>query len=239
MQLDSFSNELRVRKDLMNTTLLDNPVWHALNSHHRHLAIRGNIAARYQPKTLMAAAMSETNTAEFTDLKNLVETNEIIGVMGTLPQAGPDWEIIQTFHVPQMICRELKPTESIKAVHLTSEDVPDMLALVALAQPGPFLPRTIEMGQYLGIRQDGQLVAMAGERLHLPGFCEISAVCTHPDYRGRGYGGALTTMVANAIIARGEVPFLHVVNEVAARLYEKLGFRFRKEIPVTVLKRLA
>ena len=239
MQLDSFSNELRVRKDLMNTTLLDNPVWHALNSHHRHLAIRGNIAARYQPKTLMAAAMSETNTAEFTDLKNLVETNEIIGVMGTLPQAGPDWEIIQTFHVPQMICRELKPTESIKAVHLTSEDVPDMLALVALAQPGPFLPRTIEMGQYLGIRQDGQLVGMAGERLHLPGFCEISAVCTHPDYRGRGYGGALTTMVANAIIARGEVPFLHVVNEVAARLYEKLGFRFRKEIPVTVLKRLA
>ena len=239
MQLDSFNNEFLARKDLMNTTLLDNPVWHALNSHHRHLAIRGNLAARYQLETLMAAAMSEYNTAEFTDLKNLVETHEIIGVMGISPQAGPDWEIVQTFHVPQMICKELKHIEPVNAVHLTSEDVPDMLALVALAQPGPFLPRTIEMGQYLGIRQDGQLVAMAGERLHLPGFCEISAVCTHPDYRGRGYGGALTAMVATAIIARGEVPFLHVVNEVAVRLYEKLGFRFRKEIPVTVLKRLA
>lgn len=223
----------------MNTALLDNPIWHALNSHHRHLAIRGKIAARYQPETLMAAAMSEYDIAELADLGNLVEINEIIGVMGTSAQAVPDWEIVQTFQVPQMICTELKPTEPVNAVHLTSEDVPDMLALVALAQPGPFLPRTIEMGQYLGIRQDGQLVAMAGERLHLTGFCEISAVCTHPDYRGRGYGGALTTTVANAIIARSEVPFLHVVNEVAARLYEKLGFRFRKEIPVTVLKRLA
>ena len=238
MQLDSFRNELLAQKDLMNTTLLDNPVWHALNSHHRPLAIWGKIAARYQPETLMAAAMSEYNTAEFNDLKKLVETHEIIGVMGTSPQAGPAWEIAQTFHVPQMICKELKPTEPVHAVPLTSEDVPEMLALVALAQPGPFLQRTIEMGQYLGIRQDGQLVAMAGERLHLPGFCEISAVCTHPDYRGRGYGSALTTRVANAILARGEVPFLHVVNEAAARLYEKLGFRFRKEIPVAVLKRL-
>jgi predicted GNAT family acetyltransferase len=223
----------------MNTALLDNPVWHALNSHHRHLAISRSIAARYQPETLLAAAMSEYNSAEFADLRNLVAINEIIGVMGKSLQAGTDWEIVQTFQVPQMICQQLKPTEPINAIPLTSEDVPDMLALVAFAQPGPFLSRTIEMGHYLGIRQDGQLVAMAGERLHLTGFCEVSAVCTHPDYRGRGYGGALTSMVASGIIARGEVPFLHVVNEVAARLYEKLGFRFRKENPVTLLKRLA
>jgi predicted GNAT family acetyltransferase len=96
------------------------------------------------------------------------------------------------------------------------------------------------MGQYLGIRQDGLLVAMAGERLHMTGFCEISAVCTHPDYRGRGYAGALTTMVAEIIIKRGELPFLHVAptNDVARRLYKKLGFRLRKENQLSILKKL-
>lgn len=116
-----------------------------------------------------------------------------------------------------------------------------MLNLIAIAQPGPFLPRTIEMGQYWGLRQDGQLVAMAGERLHLTGFCEISAACTHPDYRGRGYGSRLTTKVAETIIARGEIPFLHVAptNEVARKIYEKLGFRLRKEIQLNLVKRTA
>ena len=96
------------------------------------------------------------------------------------------------------------------------------------------------MGQYLGLRQDGRLVAMADERLHLTGFCEISAVCTHPDYRGRGYARALTTMVAERIIARGEVPFLHLAatNDVAMRLYKRLGFHLRSEIQLTVLKKL-
>ena len=115
-----------------------------------------------------------------------------------------------------------------------------MLDLVALAQPGPFLPRTIEMGNYYGIRQDGKLVAMAGERLHLTGFCEISAVCTHPNFRGRGYAAALTTQVAQGISERGELPFLHVApdNHPAMRLYQKLGFQLRIEIELCGLQRV-
>ena len=128
--------------------------------------------------------------------------------------------------------------EKTNAVPLTPADVPEMLDLVALAQPGPFLPRTIEMGTYIGIRQNDQLVAMAGERLHVPGFCEISAVCTHPDYRGRGYAGALTTMVAENILNRKEIPFLHFepTNEAAKRLYLKLAFRLRHQHLLTLLK---
>ena len=124
-----------------------------------------------------------------------------------------------------MICESLKPAAKIETIQLSERNVPEMLALVALAQPGPFQPRTIEMGNYYGVCQDGKLVAMAGERMHLTGFCEISAVCTHPDYRGRGYAGALITRVAQGIFERGELPFLHLAadNHTAKRLYQKLG----------------
>lgn len=225
----------------MNLSPLDNPVWHALNSHHHHLAIQGDVAVRYQPGIFVATAMPEYSSAGFDDLRSLVETNEIIGVMGLLPEDISGWEVLHIDHVRQLVCEDPKPATRVDAVMLTAEDVPEMLDLVNLTKPGPFLPRTIEMGQYLGRRQDGQLVAMAGERLHLTGFCEISAVCTHPDYRGRGYAGALTTMVAETILERQETPFLHVAhgNEGALSLYTKLGFRIRTEIPIAVLKKLA
>lgn len=225
----------------MSVTLLDNPGWYALNSHHRHLAIWGNIAARYQSDMFMVAAMPENNALGFDDLRSLVEIDEMIYVLGELPEDLSGWEVKRTDQYPQMICDDLKPTPNVDAIYLSTDDVPDMLDLVALTQPGPFLHRTIEMGQYLGLHQDGQLVAMAGERLHLTGFCEISAVCTLPDYRGQGYAGALTTMVAEKIIEREEVPFLHIspTNDVAMKLYKKLGFRLRKKIKLSVLKRLA
>jgi predicted GNAT family acetyltransferase len=171
----------------------------------------------------------------------LVEINETITVLGSLPQELMGWQVLHMGLPPQMVCENLKPRSHVDAVNLTETDVPEMLDLVALAEPGPFLARTIETGNYLGLRRDGKLVAMAGERLHLPGFCEISAVCTHPAYRGRGYASALTTMVAQAILDRGELPFLHTAatNDVARKLYMKLGFRLRKEINLAILKRLA
>ena len=116
-----------------------------------------------------------------------------------------------------------------------------MLDLVNVAGPGPFWPRAIELGQSLGVWQDGRLVAMAGQRLHLPGFCEVSTVCTHPDYRGRGYAGALTSLRTESILERQETPFLHVAleNDGALRLYLKLGYRIRTEIQFSILKKLA
>jgi ribosomal protein S18 acetylase RimI-like enzyme len=225
----------------MDITILDNPIWYSLNSYHRHLAIWGDIAARYQPDIAFGGGMSENTALGFDDLRSLVEIDDEITVLMTLPDDLPGWEVLRTIQLPQMICDDLKPRPHVETIYLTHDDVPDMLDLVALTQPGPFLPRTIELGQYLGLRRDGQLVAMAGERMHLMGFCEISAVCTHPDYRGRGYGGALTTMVAEVILKRQEVPFLHLspTNDVAMKLYKKLGFRQRREINVARLKRLA
>jgi ribosomal protein S18 acetylase RimI-like enzyme len=224
---------------IMNRSLLDNPGWYALNSHHRNLAIWGKIAVRYQPGTLIAGAMPENTTSGFSDLRDLVKNDETIGVLGSLPENLPGWEIIQTGVIPQMICDELKSIPHVEAVHLTINDVPEILDLIALAQPGPFLPRTIEMGQYLGLHKDGKLIAMAGERLHPLGFCEISAVCTHPDYRGRGYAAALTCMVSELILDRQEVPFLHLAptNDIAMKLYKKLGFYQRKEIHLSLLQR--
>ena len=118
-------------------------------------------------------------------------------------------------------------------------DVGEMLALVELTHPGPFVVRTVELGGYVGVFDHGALVAMAGERLAPPGFREISAVCTHPDHRGRGLAAGLTTLVARRIIERGEWPFLHHAadNDPARRVYEALGFEFRRETTWTVVTR--
>lgn len=224
----------------MNFSLLDNAAWHALNSYHQHLAIQGQRAARYQSDLFFVAAMAENTEREFNELKTLVALDEMIVVAGTIPTKLVGWEVMLSGATQQMVCEELKSQARINAITLTATDVPEMLELVRLTQPGPFLRRTIEMGHYIGLREEGKLVAMAGERLHLPGFCEISAVCTHPDYRGRGYGSALTTLVATRIVERQEIPFLHLLqtNEVAMKLYQKLGFRFRKEMKLTTLKRI-
>lgn len=222
--------------------LLDNPIWHALNSHHRHLAVWSDIAVRYQPGVAFGSAVPENNKSAMQDLKSLIEIGEVTVIVGEpKPETLTGWQLIDTHHIPQMVCETLKSTLQIDAIELTAADVPDMLALIALTEPGPFLPRTIEMGRYLGLRQAGQLVAMAGQRFHLTGFCEISAVCTHPDYRGRGYAGTLATMLARSIFARDEIPFLHLspTNDAAMRLYTKLGFQKRKDVALTVLKRMA
>lgn len=224
----------------MNKSLLDNVIWHALTSYHQHLAIKGKKALRYQPDVFLGAAMQENKPEEFSELRNLVSINETIAMVGTIPPQIDGWEVTFSEPILQMICEELKPKGRINAISLTVDDIPEMLELVSLTQPGPFLTRTIEMGEYIGLRQDSQLVAMAGERVHLPGFCEISAVCTHPEYRGSGYGSALTTMIAERILARKETPFLHVIppNEGAIKLYKKLGFRLWQEYLLTMLKRI-
>jgi predicted GNAT family acetyltransferase len=121
---------------------------------------------------------------------------------------------------------------------LGAADAEEMLALVARTQPGPFEPRTHELGTYLGVRRDGALIAMAGERLHPPGYTEISAVCTDAAYRGQGWATVLVRAVAHNIRERGETPFLHVAktNVNAARLYDALGFELRREVVFTALR---
>jgi predicted GNAT family acetyltransferase len=123
---------------------------------------------------------------------------------------------------------------------LDDDDAPEMLALATLTEPGPFLARTHAMGRFRGARLDGRLAAMAGERMRLPGYTEVSGVCTHPDFRGRGLARRLSQIVAAAIQARGETPFLHAwaTNTAAIALYESLGFAHRCSVNVAVLKRV-
>jgi predicted GNAT family acetyltransferase len=124
-------------------------------------------------------------------------------------------------------------------VDLRDTDAPEMVALAKLTEPGPFLPRTHTMGRFIGIRIDGRLAAMAGERMRFPGFTEVSGVCTHPDFRGQGLASRLSSVVANAIQQRGELPFLHAwtTNHAAIGLYERMGFEFRTAVEVAVLMR--
>ena len=131
--------------------------------------------------------------------------------------------------------------DCLEAIPLGATDVPEMLELVAQTEPGPFLSRTIELGDYLGIRREGALVAMAGERFHLDGWTEISAVCTSPDHRGRGLASQLVGALIASIQRRSQRAFLHVLstNTAAIGLYEQLGFEVRQTRTITVVTREA
>jgi predicted GNAT family acetyltransferase len=135
----------------------------------------------------------------------------------------------------------LSAQSDLEIVELGAQDSPEMVELAALTRPGPFGTRTHELGTYLGIRQEGKLVAMAGERLKVPGFTEVSAVCTHPDHIGKGYAQALMTEIMRHIRERGEMPFLHVRqgNARAVGIYERLGFRTRKIVNFVIIRRIA
>ena len=140
----------------------------------------------------------------------------------------------------QMVATEpAARAEDISPLVLGDNDAAEMLALATLTRPGPFASHTHQLGRFIGLREDGRLIAMAGERSQPEGFTEVSGVCTLPDHRGHGHGAALTRIVAAAIFARGETPFLHVYsgNTVAIGLYESLGYEIRREVAVTVLSR--
>jgi predicted GNAT family acetyltransferase len=138
-----------------------------------------------------------------------------------------------------MVCEHPPaPVEGPPLLELGGDDVPEMLALAELTQPGPFGPRTLELGRYIGIRVDRRLAAMAGERMRPDGATEISAVCTHPDFTGRGYARALMTPLMADAFAAGRRPILHVKTENGAkRLYERLGFTVRHAMSLTLISR--
>lgn len=227
----------------MSITELDNPVWHSLTGIHQHLAIGGDLAKRYPSDILKWAAIKEYTEEAFNELSNIVNVGETVVVDGIPNLNSPQWEILRTATAIEMICRKAisAPEYDLEFQSLTVEDVPDMMTLVELTKPGPFTARTIEMAEYIGIRQDGQLVAMAGRRLATPSYREISGVCTHPDYRGKGYASLLTKILVHQFQENDFTPFLLVVPEKfeAKRLYERLGFEVHQEIEAAVMRKLA
>ena len=219
--------------------VLDNAVLAALSGAHADLAERRGRVARYRPDVSPFAALPEQPDEEdWADLAALVGPGEDILITG--PPCTPPfgWEVLGAGEGVQMEGSRLEVRRDPEAVVLGAADVPEMLDLVARTRPGPFEPNTRLMGTYLGVRDGGALVAMAGERMRPPGWSEISAVCTDPAYRGQGLASRLLRAVGAVIRERGDVPFLHAAehNTTAIRLYEHLGFTLRRRVQFTALR---
>jgi ribosomal protein S18 acetylase RimI-like enzyme len=220
---------------------LDHPVWSALTTRQQALAEGGALVRRYPPAIGPFAAISDMSARSFAALGELMSQSDIAVLFTADPVAPPaEFKILLAETGEQMIGT---PADSSlpgrEPVTLGAADVPAMMALTELTKPGPFNARTHELGTFLGVRTDGQLVAMVGERMKLASYTEITAVCVHPDYRGRGYAQFLLGAISRQILARGEIPFLHVFshNSSAIALYRRQGMEIRRRLHVTVLKR--
>ena len=215
-----------------DAAVLDNPVWHALIGPHASFAIGDDLVRQYPADVAPFVAVRTWEDPRVWDaLADLVGSGADIGLAGTdeLPPAG--WEILGRGDGVQLVQTDaLQPRPFAEAVELGSDDVPEMLALVERNEPGPFRPRTFELGRYIGIRRDGCLIAMAGERLHPEGWTEISAVATDVEYRGQGLASRLVLDVAFHIQERGDRALLHAAatNVGAIGVYERLGFVLRR-----------
>jgi ribosomal protein S18 acetylase RimI-like enzyme len=212
--------------------VLDNPVWASLRGAHRHLAETNGRAARYPADVAPFHALADpADPHAWADLAALVGPGAEIAVPGAPLSPFPGWAVAGNIAGVQFVDTALEAADDPEAVRLTAADVPEVLDLIDRTQPGPYLPRTIELGTYLGIRRRGSLIAMAGERLHPPGWTEISAVCTDPAHRGQGLATRLVRAVAAGIRRRGETPFLHTgaSNSTAIRLYRSIGFELRRQ----------
>ncbi|MBI3507445.1 MAG: GNAT family N-acetyltransferase [Proteobacteria bacterium] len=211
------------------TAALDQPILAALKTGHRHLALRGRSVLRYPAEIAPFAAYLEETPAARRELREVAGTGPVALLFPEAVEPAPvdGLEIRACAKVMQMIATDLPAADPAFAPEtLGVADVPAMLELTALTKPGPFFVRTHELGRYIGIRDHGRLAAMAGERMRPEGFTEISAVCVHPDFRGRGHARALVKSLMASIAARGERPFLHLYadNPSARTLYERLGF---------------
>ena len=213
--------------------VLDNPAWAALNGPHARFAERHGRAGRYQPDVCPMVALPDHPTpADWADAATLVGPGGSLFLPVVTAAAPPGWGVRMQMPGVQIVHMSANTHPDADVCELTPSDVPEMLDLVKRTDPGPFRQRTIELGTYLGIRHDGRLIAMAGERLHVPGYTEISAVCTDPAFQGHGFASRLIRAVAQRIRRRGEVPFLHAAatNTHAIALYEHLGFSLRREV---------
>ncbi|UQT61424.1 GNAT family N-acetyltransferase [Streptomyces durmitorensis] len=210
---------------------LDNPAYAALNGPHARFAERRGRVVRYQLDVSPWLGLPDApEAADWADLAALAGPGAEVPLPGVRVALPEGWEVTFDMEGVQLVDDGVAAAPDPEAVRLGADDVPEMLDLVQRTQPGPFLPRTVELGTYLGIRRGGALVAMAGERLRPPGWTEISAVCTDPGHRGEGLASRLVLAVADGIRSRGETPFLHTSarNTEAIRLYESLGFRLRR-----------
>ncbi|HVY88562.1 MAG TPA: GNAT family N-acetyltransferase [Hyphomonadaceae bacterium] len=220
---------------------LDRPVWNALNTGWAKFALGKAPVVQLDPKYGPFAATADRSP----DLLAALASCELgdLGLWVVEADAFPVPPGMQFSHnapIAQMVTTEVAyKRPSFDVLKLTDADGPEMFALARLTRPGPFATHTHQLSQFIGVKQDGKLVAMAGERMRMPGFAELSGVCTHPDHRGHGYGAVLSSLITQRILDRGETAFLHAYsgNTGAIDLYKALGYSHRTTLTLTVLTR--
>jgi GNAT superfamily N-acetyltransferase len=225
--------------------LLDRPVWSALTSRQAAFSRGGDRARRFDPDVAPFAATCDDAPESMTALSELFEPGDTAMLLqADAPRLPAGLAIRSSAAGVQMVADRIvragdDPTVERSMVPLTEADIPAMVALATSTRPGPFAARTAHLGTFLGVKEGGALIAMAGERMKQPGFTEVSGVCTDPRARGRGLARALSAAVATRIRERGETPYLHAyaTNTAAIRLYESLGFRLRGEMFVATIGR--
>lgn len=225
---------------------LDNVIWRALTTRQAQFAECSGQARRFVREVTSLCAFEEPSAQGFADLGELAGVGGTAAVFLDNPyEPRPEWELIAGAPLFEMVCENgdghtTQFDSTPELVPLGKEDAAEMVDLATLTKPGPFGMRTHELGAYVGIRSEGKLVAMAGERLKVPGYTEVSAVCTHPQHTGRGYATLLMEEIMRGVRERGEIPFLHVRedNARAVALYERLGFCNRSTLHLAVLRRI-
>jgi ribosomal protein S18 acetylase RimI-like enzyme len=237
--------------------LLDNPIWSALCTEHASLALGDNRARRYPHDIGPLSGIRDQSLESYDALRDLAGSGVVVLFSIEPLRIPPGWKTVRNGPIVQMIrtpesfaaagapdlrldAQKLKAGEGILLRQLDAKDAPEMVALAELTEPGPFRPRTMELGNFYGIFHGSRLVAMSGKRMHLPGLVEVSGVCTHPDSRGRGYAAHLMSLVIAEIEQENKIPFLHAfADNPAIRLYERMGFELRRNFNFAVIARQA
>lgn len=220
-----------------DSSVLDNVGWHSVTGRHAALADRVGNAGRYVREVAPFSAIS--GPEGWDDLATIIDTGVAI-LFGPNIEVPDGWKVDMSMTCLQFVADKVEADERFDdVVRLGPADIKEMIELVDATRPGPFTERTIEMGAYFGIKKDGRLVAMSGERMNAPGYTEISAVCTADEVRGQGLGRKLVLATVRGIRDRGDEAFLHVVNDntPAIKLYESLGFTVRCEALVVFARR--
>ena len=221
------------------TQLLDNITWHTLAGPHATFALGNDDVRRYAPGFSPIAGFADPARPNLTALAAYCDPGDHLYCDGWSGDAPRGWRIDVESTMFRMVWDAEAPSldDAPEAIALGPEHAPQALELAALTRPGPFGPRTIELGEYFGCFAGRRLVAMAGERMHAGSLREISGVCTHPDFQGRGLARRLMRKIIRRQVQREQTPFLHVMrdNAPARQLYERMGFRNYRETVVRVI----